>query len=374
MRNLKSVYLTAVAIIGLAVTVSCAGSQDNPYSGMSQETFDAWIAKYAPETTKLESGVYIYYYERADNWESLDTATIDTSWLRMSYTGKNTSNDIFVTRYDSTARLLGTWLYTTHFVDNYLLYSEYTTNICSGLYDALSYMRAGDSVAVYIPSSLTYTTYAVSSNSAYLNSSVTYQYYPVIFNIALKEIVNDPYELELQRLNEWVAQNWGMSESDTIREGLYYRVLTENPDVYDITVDSSVTYWSTNYFLEDDQLISTNIQDTATYYGYYDSDESYYATSVDFSYITEPEEDDEDGVVEINTTDATYQAIPAVMRLMRQGEKVEIVATSLYCAGVYGSTTSTPEILPYQSQRFIIETVEDSDDDDDDDDEDDDDE
>lgn len=365
MKKLRRIYLVALVIIGMVV-LSCAETQEAAYPNMEADSFNAWMAKYNPQATALESGAYIEYHSRADNWESLYEPELDSCWFRIGYTGYTTNYDIFVSRYDSLGLQLGTWNYTTHYVDDYLIFSEYNTRLCPAFWELFSYLRAGDSVTVYIPAADAYTSsYYIDPNGAYLNGVVSYSGYPNIFNLKVSEINTLPYDREIEKLNQWVADNWGMSESDTLVEGVYYRILESNPEGDSVCVDSTVSMWRTTYFLEDGQLVNTNVQDTAIYYGYYSADSVYVAENVTGSVPLDAEDAYSDG------TDVTsYYVYEIVAPKMRKGEKAEIVASSIYTHGAAGSTSFIPEILPYQSQRLIIE-IEDDEEEEDEDDEDD---
>lgn len=350
MSRVKWVF---VSLLVSFIIFSCARETD-PTEDFMEESFLAWIAKNAPNADSLPGNVYIEYKERADNYEDLPTAILDTSWLRVNYTGYTLAGDIFETRDSALAIQMGTWAYNTHFKDDYLLYSLYNTKLCYGLMIAFDTMRAGDSARVYIPAEFGYSS-SMSTNAGYTGLSSSYTGYPIMFDIRLAAIENDPDTVELELLNRWVAKNWGLTEDDTIKTGLYYRITSPYAAGDTITSDSSITYDVSSYFL-DFHPNRTTLEDVALDWGYYSSDSTY--SSVNISSST------------FEDTTGTYSAYSQVILQMRKGEVAEGASISSYLTGIYGWETALPQVLPYEPQWFVIEVDADEDDPDDDDDED----
>ncbi len=332
--------LVLAGIIGL-VALSCAKEGGTEFDDFVTESFLAWMEKNAPEAQELDSGIFIDFKSRDVNWEQLSAPKLDTSWIRLSYTGYTLAGDVFETRDSLLAQRLGTALATTHFVDDYIYFTT-QSKLCYGLYLALLELRVGDEARVYIPSSLAYSS-AMNENSGYAGpAGSSYVGYPIYFDIKIGSIDEDPREIELQRLNKWVFDNWGMTEADTLREGLYMRITDAKAEGDIITEDSTANYQYTTYFL-DGFPRATNIESVAEEWGYYDSGETYGLVSITTSTFTD--------------TLSNYQVFPRVILNMRQGETAEAVAASWYAGGVYGDATATPQILPYETQFFEIEVV-----------------
>ncbi len=338
MSRLRGLILAAV--IGLSV-LSCAKEAESPLGDVNIESFLAWMEKNAPEAVELDYGVFMDFKQRAANWEQLPTPKVDTSWIRLSYTGYTLAGDVFETRDSLLAAQLGTSLPTTHFVDDYIFYTS-QQKLCYGLYLALSELRVGDEVRIYIPEFLSYTT-TMNENSGYAGpAGSTYVGYPVYFDVKIASIDEDPREIEVQRINDWVADNWGMTEADTLREGLYMRIIDARPLGDTITEDSTATYQYFSTFL-DGHPSQTNIQSIAEEWGTYSTSDSYSLVSITNSTFTD--------------TLSTFGVFPRVILNMRQGETAEAVAASWYAAGIYGDADQVPQVLPYDTQVYQIEVV-----------------
>ncbi len=334
MSKAKNYFIVALLA---AVLFSCAENKHNEVEGLQTQSFEAWMAKYASTAEKMPEGYYIEYYHRAPDWESLPAIDPDSSWVRINYAMSTLQGNIFETRDSLTARMLGTWAPTTHFVDDFI--SGSSVKLCTGLTYALNNMRVGDSARVYIPTELGYNS-SVADNVGYMGSEVTYVGVPVYVDIALKEIVNDPYEWELDNLNKWVADNWGLTIEDTISTGLYMRIIKANPTGDTLTTDSLANFNYSSFFL-DGQLINTSIQSVADSAGYNDGETSYY-------YQTLTTEGVETGV------DLYPVFADVIQDHMRKGESAEAVAASWYANGVGGDIAATPQLLPYQSHKYVI--------------------
>ncbi len=334
----------AIIAIGVLVVanLSCATGNNDYGVDFAGESFLAWMEKNAPNATLLEEGIYIEYFERQKNWEELPEIEADSSWLKLNYTGYNLQGSAFITRDSSEGAWLGlTSSPRSRFVDDYI-FNQNTSKLCAGLQSGLNYMRAGDSARIYIPTALGYGA-SIASNTTYTVSTINYVGVPIYFDIALKDIVNDPYEKEIELLNQWVAENWGMTEEDTLKTGFYIRTITEGNPKDSITVDSTVTYDYSSYFL-DGQLYKTTLEDVAVEWGYYSSSDNYYSVTV--------------SSIEFSSTTVTNSVYREALLEMCYGEVAEVAAISLYGIGFQGDQTSDPEVLPYESMLFSIEAHE----------------
>ncbi len=325
------------------VAVGCATPGDNPMADFPLESFEAWIDVNAPTADSLAEGVYIEYYSRATNWEELPAPIVDTSWIRLNYTGYTLDGSVFETRDSTLALQLGTWVQTTHFVDDYVPYAV-SNKICPGLYVALTNMRQGDIARIYISASMAYSSTLMGENSGYAGPTLEYFGYPVYFDVMVDEIVDDPQEHELDSLQRWVQANWKDKGYvvDSLAEGIYMRMILEDPTADSITSDSTVNYNWQSYFL-DNHPVNTNIEDLAEEWGVYSSSVLY-----DIEQMTPSKFED---------SLSTYQVYRLAIINMRQGEIAEAVAVSWLAAGVFGDAGAVPQILPFESLRFNIETL-----------------
>ncbi|MFI3299226.1 MAG: FKBP-type peptidyl-prolyl cis-trans isomerase [Rikenellaceae bacterium] len=346
MTRFKKIFLSVIATVCL---ISCAVNNESAYEALTTASFEAWMAKYAPNAELTDEYVYIEFFQRKDNWEELTVPDTDSSWIKMSYTGYTLQNNIFSTRDSLTAKMMGTWLYTTHFADDFEPFVMSTT-LCPGFYYGLSHMREGDSARIYIPVELGYSTYTMDQNSGYAGTTSSYLSTPIIFDVTVSEVVNNAYYWERDNINAWVEKNWGMTEADTIVEGLYMRIIEENPLGDTVSTDSTYNYNVSTYFPGDGQLISTTLESVAVANGYYDSSTSYDEQEMTSSLF--------------ESTTSTYYGFALIIQEMRKGETAEAIIPSWLAEGIAGSQDATPEILPYQTQRVILTLLDDEEDED----------
>lgn len=325
-------------IVGM-MALSCAVDGGDITEDFSMESYMAWIERYAPDADSVYGGVYIEFKERADNWRDLDTAELDSVYVRLNYTGYTLAGDIFETRDSALAKQMGTWLPTTHFVDDYVPYSLHG-KLSVGLMVGIDSMRVGDSARIYMPSKLGYTS-TMNENTGYAGTTSYYTGFPIYFDVRLNAIVRDPSKAEIEEVDKWVSENWKGSVIDTIAEGFYLRKVLPNPVGDTITSDSTVTYDYDSYFL-DGKLLKTTSDSLAKAMEYYKAGESYNSVTITSNTLKD------------TTTTSTYSVFPKSLLKMQYGETAEVVCISTYAAGAAGDRTNVPEIQYYMPQRFII--------------------
>lgn len=331
--------IVALTAVLMAVFVgSCAEQTYDPAEAFPRESFDAWVKKHDQQAEKKASGIYMRYHKRDPRWSELPAPVLGKSWLSVSYTARMLSGDIFETRDSTLARLIGSWAVTTHFVPDFVSYNQ-SQKLCAGLVDALTYMREGDSVRVYIPADLAYSS-SMSVNAAYSNANATnYPNFPVYFDIALSKIVDDPYQVELANVKR-VAKELGFNMvMDSVGNGLYVRIIDKNPSGDTITADSTAKVWYANYFF-DGKLVETNVDSIARQAGYYSSNNKYVAKDLtQANFISET---------------GTYLVYPKAVLRMRRGERAQVIAASWWGPGMSGALTGKPQILPYESMMYLL--------------------
>lgn len=350
MRKINNrVYVALATILSVVLIGSCAKESDDIGNRLARESFEAWVAKYAPEAyANPYKDVYIEYIER----ETGDRAVpvLGYTWLTVDYTGRTLDGDVFVTRIDSISRRVGSFAYTTHFCDDFLEYTSSSTKLCEGLRQALEQMRVGDSVRIYIPSDKAYGSSGMNINSGYEGESgVKYTSLPVVFDMRLRAVTSSPFIWERDSVTRYVEQRWDGDEywRDTV--GMYTRILKHNPTGDSIGQDSVVYVFYEEYFM-DGFLAATNIDTVAYKWNVYDnsSGETYDALAVSPSMASNA-----------STNNALYIALTQ----MKKGEVAEVVTVSTWAHGDSGDASSTPEILPYQPMRYIIYVLEENSDD-----------
>lgn len=317
---------------------ACAKSATNPTDGMAIISFEKWMANNVPNAQKIDN-IYIEYIDTTNRSTNDTTAQfkLNKSMLRMDYSGSGLNGTKFVCRSEEEARLLGSWATTTHYCDDYVVFSNGSATISEGLYYGLKNLQEGDSARIYMPAELGYKT-SFGLNSAYNTSFSGYENYPVIMNVRLKNVVNDPVKFEYDSLARYAEKEWQLPAYDTIKKGMYIRFLYTNIGGYPIKKDSSVYVNFAQYFLEQDFLIETNMDSIKKLHP-----EGNKLNSNPIR-IT-PGETGLGGIFQYGLT------------FMRKGEIAEFLITSEYAPdGNVGSPTSKPEILPYQPMKYWIKT------------------
>lgn len=346
MRGIKRIYLATAAVAAVAMGVwSCAKEAPNIANGLSRQSFEAWVAKYAPAAyANPYKDIYIEYIERGP--EDAAVPVPDYTWLTVNYTGKTLDGSVFVTRVDSISRRIGKFAYTTHYSDDFLSFSSTSTKLCDGLRQAFERMRAGDSVRVYIPFDKGYA-YSMSINPGYAGEDgVTYTQLPIVFEMRLKAVTTQPFIWERDSVQRYAELHWAGSDYSHDTVGMYMRIVKHNPQGDPITKDSTAYVYYEEYFM-DGFLAATNIDTVARKWNVYGGgDESAYE-----SLAILPSSGSN-----VTVNKVLYIAAP----LMRKGEVAEVVTVSTWAHGDSGDASSTPEILPYQPMRYKIYIVDDN--------------
>lgn len=346
MRIRESIVAGAITLI-LFSAISCAkqssGIIDETYS---KESFEKWIAKYAPRAGAIEEGVYVEFLDRASNWNELSAPVIEKNWVLLDFYGSTLSGSVFGTRDSLQAKLIGIWQYPTHFVPQVLAYSTYNSALCRGLVVALARMRVGDHARIYIPAnkSLSNGTFY----SGYLAMSPEqYQSFPVWYEVKLKDIITDPLKWEDSLVNNYARVNWNYTLADTIAKGLYMRKTVLNPAGDTITTDSTTRVWQVLRFL-DGQLLNTNI-DSVAKAAHYSGAENLTNSDYQIRTITPDKYTGEYSI--------TNQVYKQIIPRMRTGEQVEVVATSIWGVGQAGKLTEVPQIGAFEPIRYHFKTL-----------------
>ena len=350
MHGIKRVYAAAIAVATVMVGWSCAREAEEIATGLSRQSFEAWVSKYAPSAyANPYKDIYIEYIERGPENEAKPVENY--TWLTVNYTGKTLDGTVFVTRVDSISKRIGSFAYTTHYCDDFLQYTSTSTKLCDGLRQAFERMRVGDSVRVYIPHDKGYTS-AMNVNSGYAGENGSgYTSVPILFEMRLKAVTTQPFIWERDSVEHYAQRHWGTGYShDTV--GMYMRIVQPNPAGDTITEDSTVLVYYEEYFM-DGFLAATNIDTVASKWNVYSSsDETAY----------EPLSLTPSSGSNASENNVLYIAVPH----MRKGETAEVVTVSTWAHGDSGNSSSTPEILPYQPMRYKIYVVDDKEEDEDD--------
>lgn len=337
----KNTLLAAVAVLTLIITAwSCAKEAESIAPQLSRESFDAWVRKYAPNAQAYKD-IYIEYIERGP--EGAARPAEDFSWMTVNYTGKLLSGTVFTTRVDSISRRVGRFSYTTHYVDDFLYFTQNSSKLCDGMRQAFEAMRTGDSVKIYIPQDKGFSGGMDLNSGYYGEGNVVYAGVPIMFEMRLASVTNRPGNEESDLVQQYAKRQWG---SDFVMDttGLYIHIAQRNPAGDTITKDSSVWVYYEQFFM-DGFLCKTNVDTMAKKFKVYDDAQLEIYEPIVILPLSEPQ---------AQTQKVLYLTVPN----MRKGEIAEVVTVSTWSFGNNGNSSATPEILPYQPMVYRIHVLE----------------
>lgn len=343
---------------------ACSQREEFSSYEVAQTSWESWMAKYIEQNPQVEAvGEDGLYMETLQEPELISKSSPQAGdWVRVNYTSKTMSGEIFATRYADVATQQGTYSQHTHYVPEYLeLYSDKTyADVPYGVYDALLTMKETQIARAYVPYYLGYgddeTYYYYGYDGQYslaANQNFT-------MDIELVEVIKDIEEYQYNKVVEAAYEKWGLTSKDTIAKGLYaiYDLYpyegTEPRD--SIALDSMVYIYYKASFL-DGFVFDTNIDTVGTplWDDYFDGDGS----AISYTPANE------------TLIDAFYQVVPTMV----YDQWVGMVFTSDYGYGEDGSTpssyssgseTTSSVIQPYEPLifEFWVEAYEADDDDD----------
>ena len=350
----KGFFACAIATVVSMFATSCAKVEEETIEDKRERSFEAWVAKNAPNAEKIEGGVYIeklYESTQPGALTPSGDSEKDNEWVMINYTGREmTTGNVFVTRDPEIAKHQGTFTYYTHYTAEYVPYTPYNTlyyssdvNLIMGNFLALGQMKEGDKYRVYIPSSLAYGSSGFSySGSGFEGQNILGSDLPVIMDLELVKVVKDPSKYEASLVQNYAVSQMNLNLSDTVRTNLYCKHLAYGKETRDTVKDGeTVSIYYVGRFM-DGFVFDTNIEDTAKVHNlaqYYD-DTHYDLLSVDIG----ASEDNDNGTTSEN---AVVVGMDAALASMLYGESAQIIFTSDYGYGetgqfpTYSSTSST---------------------------------
>lgn len=366
----KGFFACAIATVVSMFAVSCAKEEEDSIEDQRERSFEAWVAKNAPNAQKIEGGVYIeklYESTQSGALTPSGDGEKDIEWVMINYTGREmTTGNVFVTRDPEIAKHQGTYTDYTHYISEYVPYTPYNTlyyssnvDLIMGNFLALGQMKEGDKYRVYIPSSLAYGESGFSYNgSGFEGQNTLGANLPVIIDLELVKVVKDPSKYEASLVQNYAVAQMQMNLSDTVRTNLYCKHLAYGKETRDTVKDGeTVSVYYVGRFM-DGFVFDTNIEDTAKKHNlaqYYD--ESHYEVlSVEIG-----ASEDEDGN---SSENAVVVGMDAALATMLYGESAQIIFTSAYGYGETGqfptystssgSTVASSIIPPYTPLIFDV--------------------
>lgn len=341
----KGLFACAIATVVSLFAISCAKEEEDPIEDKRERSFEAWIAKNAPNAEKIEGGVYIeklYESTQSGALTPSGDGEKDIEWVMINYTGREmTTGNVFVTRDPEIAKHQGTYTDYTHYTSEYVPYTPYNTlyyssnvDLIMGNFLALGQMKEGDKYRVYIPSSLAYGSSGYSyDGSGFEGQNALGGNLPVIMDLELVKVVKDPSKYEASLVQNYAVTQMKLNLSDTVRTNLYCKHISYGKETCDTIKDGeTVSIYYVGRFM-DGFVFDTNIEDTAKKHNlaqYYD-ETNYETLSVE---IGASEEESSDGSSSDDNT--VVVGLDAALASMLYGESAQIIFTSSYGYGESG--------------------------------------
>ncbi len=335
----------AALMAGLVAMGSCAKSPTTDNTDRELASLEAWINKYHPETISMGDGGY---YKLVEAGESNIKPSLG-DWVRVNYTAKTLDGVYYKNYYKTIAYDLGTFAYTTHFVPEYVQYDSAAWTHTEGMFRGVGMLNVGDSVSLYLASSLGYGTVgtSVDANGFEGELQTILPNTSININMKLMEVVKDPEMAEQNEVESYAQKVLNISAADSIEYGYYLKVIEPNPEGEPIGSDSLVYIRYSGYFL-DGFVFDTNDEEVAI--------ASKRGTEND-TYTLFQYQSSGDG------TDATSDSLSVIrswsesILKMRKGERAIILSTSDWAYDSIGSSAGTTMINPYTPLLFDIEIL-----------------
>lgn len=371
----KGFFACAIATVVSMFATSCAKVEEETIEDKRERSFEAWVAKNAPNAEKIEGGVYIeklYESTQAGALTPSGDGEDDFEWVMINYTGREmTTGNVFVTRDPDIAKHQGTFTNYTHYTAEYVPYTPYNAlyyssnvDMIMGNFLALGQMKEGDKYRVYIPSSLAYGSSGYSyESSGYEGQNALGGDLPVIMDLELVKVVKDPSKYEASLVQNYAVTQMKLNLSDTIRTNLYCKHISYGKELRDtVKKDETISIYYVGRFM-DGFVFDTNIKDTAEKYNlaqYYE-DDHYEVMTVD---VGTSEEDENEDASSSSDENSVVVGLDAALLKMLYGESSQIIFTSTYGYGesgqfpTYSNSSGTivasPVIPPYTPLIFDV--------------------
>lgn len=227
----------AFAIIAATIT-SCAEKEDENIYDIEQRSFDAWMEKNVipqnpDNVVRYDNGMYIEWINRVP--QGINPAY--GNWIKLNYTGRTLSGDVYKTRYKEIAQQENTFTKKTNYIPAYINFYE-GNGLTVGENFAIGKMKIGEKLIAYIPSRLAYDGASKKFSNGYGGHySITSGTMPVKIELELVDIVENASVREQELLNKCIEANGIIDETgengNKLRDGLYVKILSKHTDPVD---------------------------------------------------------------------------------------------------------------------------------------------
>lgn len=321
------IYITVFIAASLLFLTSCAQELEESTDSVQERILNAYIQKYHPDATRLDSGTYLL-----DSIPGTGIVPHDTSYVLVRYSITYLSGSYIETSYDSVAKQLGTYE-TSGYYEPVVWYMPECSN---GLREILTKMKAGGKIMAILPSKQ-----LNEENDGYFISSGDGA--SKIYDIELIQVINDFDQYQYDEIRKFAAQYYPKFTdlADTTEYGFFFCKTETHPE--DTLKDSEfLTARYVGRYLNYN-VFDTNIADTAKLYRMYDKTNEAYAT-ISFQHRTE-EKDALEG-------NSFVKGFSKALNMMNYGEKAIVI---FYQDLGYGSSGSgnIPGYVPLCFELYV---------------------
>lgn len=277
---MKKIFISVLYTAVVLTAFGCAKAEKVGPNDANKRFLEAWMKVNHPGVEPSGLGIYVLEESegtgdvvKEDGFAIVDFTSTDLEGNITSYTDKQTAKQLG--KYDTTY-YYGPAVWTT---------TEAT--IQAGVADAIIGMKTGGSKKVIIPSWLmTYKVYDDAED--YVNppkkkgeESTTTGYDNTIYDITVREFVEDIYAWEVSRIGEYFdsVPSLGLSVADSLQYGFYYKQLAAPTDTTSFPSDTTIYINYTGRLLNG-LVFDTTIERTAKDNGLYSASKTYEPVSV----------------------------------------------------------------------------------------------
>lgn len=327
-------------LIGAVLLVtSCAKSTSTSSGASAKAYFDAWMQVNYPGLTATPLGSYVIEETEGDG--ALLGTCEESKYIRVHATAYDLKGNVTNTTRESVAKQLG--LYSERAYYGPMMWIRTGESLYAGLDEAVSTMKVGGRKKTIIPGWLfSYTRY--NTPQAYIDNVSGAN---AIYDIEIKEIVNDPVKWEIDSISSYLSHNYpSVTVADSLKFGFYYIQDKAPSDTAKFPNDTTIYI---NYIgrLLDGRVFDTNIKDTAKVHGLYSSSATYGPSSITYK-------DEVYSDITMGSSGSLIDGFSYAIWKMRHHEKGTCIFYSNLGYGAAGSGSSIPAFSPL---RFDIEIV-----------------
>lgn len=263
-------YILTLIAAAVILAGSCAREYEESADSVQARILKAYIEKYYPDATLLESGNYLI-----DSIPGTGDKPADTSYVLVSYSITYLNGTYIGTSYDSVSKQLGTYSESGY----YSPVIWYMPECSSGLQEILYKMREGGQLKAILTSKQL----EEENNGYYITSGDGSS---KIYDISLVKVIGDIDQYQYEEMKAFASKYYPAVKefSDTTEYGFFFHKTVTFPE--DTLKDSEFMDVSYVGRYMDFRVFDTNIADTAKRYRIYSgSDDSY--SFVSFQHNTE---------------------------------------------------------------------------------------